>query len=161
MNENTKTIAFIAVAGAALGLAFITAPEGRDPASTGNKMGQALLEEFDPRAATGIRIVEIDDEVGDAKAIEIAQTEKGWYIKRPPKADYPADADNQLQDVSTILLDVRIHDLAAEGSGEHAKLGVLNPNTANSQDAGIGRYLALKNSTGSNLAELIIGNEVY
>ena len=71
MNENTKTIAFIAVAVAALGLAFITAPEGRDPASTSNKMGQALFADFDARAATGIRIVEIDDEAGDAKSIEV------------------------------------------------------------------------------------------
>ncbi len=160
MNDNVKTIAFLSVAVAAVGLAFITTPEGRDSASADNKMGQSLLEGFDPRAATGIRIVEIDDDAGDAKSIEISQTDKGWYIKRPGKTDYPADADNQLQDVSTILLDVRIHDLAAEGSGEHAKLGVLDPNQANPEDAGIGRYLALKNSTGSNLAELIIGDEV-
>ena len=160
MNENTKTISFLAIALAALGIAFFTTPEGRDPTSTGSKMGQALFGDFDPRAATGIRIVEIDDEAGDAKSIEITQTEKGWYIKRPGKANYPADADNQLQDVSTILLDVRIHDLAAEGIGEHAKFGVLSPNKANPQDIGIGRYLALKNSTGSNLAELIIGEEV-
>ena len=111
---------------------------------------------YDPRAAMGLRIVEIDEDTGDVKFMEVAQTAKGWFIARTGKADYPADADN----LSTVLLDIRIHDVAGEGSGEHAKFGVLDPNSANPQDSGIGKYMALKNSSGSSLAELIIGNEV-
>ena len=59
-----------------------------------------------------------------------------------------------------LLFDLRIIDQAAEGAGEHASFGVLDPSKANPSDAGIGKMIALKNSSGSNLAQLIIGNEV-
>ena len=160
MNENTKSISFIAVAAAFVALAFFSTPNKIDPTSKGNRMGQALFETFDTRSATGIEIVEIDTEKLEAKSIEIAQTEKGWWIRRPQKPDYPANADNQVKDVSTILLDLRILDVASEASGEHAKYGVLDPSRANPGDTGVGKSIALKNSSGSNLAQLIIGNEV-
>ena len=111
-------------------------------------------------AATGIEIVEIDEENLQAKSIEITQTAQGWFIRRPGKPDYPANADNQVKDVSTILFDLRILDTAGEGAGEHAKFGVLDPTKAQPGDAGVGKMIALKNNTGSNLAQLIIGKEV-
>jgi hypothetical protein len=160
MKENSKSIIFIAVAAASVALALSSIPQKIDPASKGNRMGQALFETFDPRQATGIEIVEIDEENLEAKSLEVAQTEKGWWIRRPQKADYPANANNQVKDVSTILLDLRILDTASEGAGEHAKYGVLDPSSANPGDLGVGRSIALKNRSGSNLAQLIIGNEV-
>ena len=160
MNDNTKTLAFLGAAGAAIALAWTSMPQGREATASGNKMGQALFDQFDGTAATAINITEVDQELQESKSIEVAQTDKGWFITRTGKANYPADADNQLQGVSTVLLDIRIHDVAGEGSGEHAKFGVLDPNSANPQDSGVGKYMALKNSSGSSLAELIIGNEV-
>ena len=160
MKENSKSIIFIAVAAACVALAMSSIPQKIDPASQGNRMGQALFDTFDPRQATGIEIVEIDEENLEAKSLEVAQTEKGWWIRRPQKADYPANADNQVKDVSTILLDLRILDTASEGAGEHAKYGVLDPSIANPGDRGVGKSIALKNRSGSNLAQLIIGNEV-
>ena len=160
MKENSKTTLFIVAAVACVALAFYTAPEARDPSSQGSKMGQALFESFDPRSATGIEIVEIDEDNLVSKSIEVSQTEKGWLIKRPGKVDYPANADNQVKNVSSLLFDLRIIDQAAEGAGEHANFGVLDPSKANPSDAGIGKMIALKNNTGANLAQLIIGNEV-
>jgi hypothetical protein len=160
MNENNKTILFIIAAASSVALAFFTAPEERDPSAQGSKMGQALFESFDPRTATGIEIVEIDEDNMVSKSIEVSQTEAGWLIKRPGKVDYPANADNQVKNVSSLLFDLRILDQAAEGSGEHATFGVLDPSKANPSDAGIGKMIALKNNTGANLAQLIIGNEV-
>ena len=159
MNENTKSIAFIGVAILFALLAIYTTPEKIDPTSKGSRMGQALFESFDTREAVGIEIVEIDEENIEAKSIEIAQNEKGWWIRRPQKPDYPANADNQVKDVSTILLDLQIIDIASEGAGEHAKFGVLDPSKAEPSETGIGKSIALKNSTGSNLAQLIIGDE--
>ena len=160
MNENKKTLVFLVVAAACLALALFTNPTQRDPSDNTNRMGQALFESFDPRDATGIEIVEIDEENLEAKSIEVAQTPKGWFIRRPGKPDYPANADNQVKDVSTILFDLRIIDQAAEGAGEHAKFGVVDPTKGQPGDSGIGKMIALKNSSGSNLAQLIIGNEV-
>ena len=44
MNENTKSIAFIAVTAAFVALAIYTTPEKIDPTSKGSQMGQALFE---------------------------------------------------------------------------------------------------------------------
>ena len=160
MKENKTTIVFLAAAAVCIALAIFTSPVKRDPSSKVNRMGQPLFETFDPRDATGIEIVEMDEEELEAKSIEVAQTNKGWLIRRPGKPDYPANADNQVKDVSTILFDVRILDQAGEGAGEHAKFGVLDPTRAQPGESGVGRMIALKNNSGSNLAQLIIGNEV-
>ena len=160
MKENKKTITFLGAAIIAVGIATFTSPTKRDPAEKANLMGQALFESFDARAVTGIEIVEVDEEDIQTKSIEVTQTEKGWFIRRPGKADYPANADNQLKDVSSMLFDLRIIDQAGEGAGEHAKFGVLNPSKAEATESGIGRLIHLKNSSGSNLASLIIGEEV-
>jgi hypothetical protein len=123
-------------------------------------MGQSLFESFDPRSVTGIEIIEVDEEDIQSKSIEVTQTDKGWFIRRPGKADYPANADNQLKDVASILFDLRIIDQAGEGAGEHAKFGVLDPSKTDATESGIGRLIHLKNNSGSNLASLIIGEEV-
>ena len=160
MKENKKTLTFLGAAIIAVCIATITSPTKRDPSAKANLMGQALFESFDARALTGIEIVEVDEEDIQTKSIEVTQTEKGWFIRRPGKADYPANADNQLEDVSSMLFDLRIIDQAGEGAGEHAKFGVLNPSKADATESGIGRLIHLKNSSGSNLASLIIGEEV-
>ena len=74
-----------------------------DPALQGSKMGQALFESFDPSEATGIEIIEFDDENIESKSIEVDANRSGWLIKRPGKADYPANADNQVKNVSSIF----------------------------------------------------------
>jgi len=160
MNENKKTITFLVAAIVAVAIATFTSPTKRDPSAKPNLMGQALFESFDPRAVTGIEIVEVDEEDIQTKSIEVTQTDKRWFIRRPGKADYPANADNQLKDVASILFDLRIIDQAGEGAGEHSKLGVLDPSKADPTQSGIGRLIHLKNSSGSNLASLIIGEEV-
>jgi hypothetical protein len=160
MNENKKTITFLAAAIVAVAITTFTSPTKRDPSAKPNLMGQSLFESFDPRSVTGIEIIEVDEEDIQSKSIEVTQTEKGWFIRRPGKADYPANADNQLKDVASILFDLRIIDQAGEGAGEHAKFGVLDPSKADATESGIGRLIHLKNNSGSNLASLIIGEEV-
>ena len=160
MNENKKTITFLAAAIVAVAIATFTSPTKRDPSAKPNLMGQSLFESFDPRSVTGIEIIEVDEEDIQSKSIEVTQTDKGWFIRRPGKVDYPANADNQLKDVASILFDLRIIDQAGEGAGEHAKFGVLDPSKADATESGIGRLIHLKNNSGSNLASLIIGEEV-
>ena len=82
MNENKKTITFLAVAIVAVAIATITSPTKRDPSVKPNLMGHALFESFDPRSVTGVEIIEVDDEDIQSKSIEVTQTEKGWFIRR-------------------------------------------------------------------------------
>ena len=158
MNEISKSLTFFGVAAVCCIIAYFTAPDTRDPNTHESRMGQALFERFDPSEATGIEIVEIDELEGEAKSIEVVKTEKGWFIRRPSRPDYPANADNQVKDVSTILFDLRIVDTASQAAGEHAKFGVVDPTKAQPGDEGVGKMIALKNSSGSNLAQLIIGS---
>jgi parvulin-like peptidyl-prolyl isomerase len=159
MNETSKSLTFFGVAVVCCVIAYLTAPETRDPDTHESRMGQALFERFDSSAATGIEIVEIDEVEGELKSIEVVKTEKGWFIRRPSRPDYPANADNQVKDVSTILFDLRIVDTASEAVGEHSKFGVVDPNLALPGDDGVGKMIALKDDSGSNLAKLIIGSE--
>ena len=160
MNEINKTLVFSGLAGAFVALAYFTSPQQSDVATKQNRMGQALFETFESTEATGIEIVEIDEEELEAKSIEVVKTDKGWFIRRTGRTDYPANADNQVKDVSTILFDLSILDTASEAAGEHKDFGVLDPSKAQPGDKGVGKMIALKNSSGSNLAQLIIGRPV-
>ena len=160
MNEINKTLVFSGLAGAFVALAYFTSPQPSDVATKQSRMGQALFETFESTEATGIEIVEIDEEELEAKSIEVVKTEKGWFIRRAGRTDYPANADNQVKDVSTILFDLSILDTASEAAGEHKDFGVLDPSKAQPGDKGVGKMIALKNSSGSNLAQLIIGRPV-
>ena len=115
MNDSKKTLVFSSVALVCLMLAYLSTPTKRDPSSGPDRMGQQLFDEFNPMSATGIEIVEIDEENLEPRSIEVAQTDMGWFIRRPGKPDYPANADNQVKDVSSLLFDLRILDQASEG----------------------------------------------
>ena len=52
MNENKKTIFFIAAAAVSVALAYFSVPPKIDPTSKGSRMGQALFDTFDTRQAT-------------------------------------------------------------------------------------------------------------
>ena len=81
MNENKKTIIFLAAAIVAVAIATFTSPTKRDPSVKPNLMGQTLFEAFDPRSVTGIEIIEVDEEDIQSKSIEVTQTDKGWFIR--------------------------------------------------------------------------------
>ena len=72
MNETSKASPSLALQQSAA-IAIVTAPKP-DPSSHESRMGQALFDPFDPSAATGIEIVEIDEEEGEAKSIEVVKT---------------------------------------------------------------------------------------
>ena len=76
MNETSKSLTFLGVAAVCCVIAIVTAPETRDPNSHESRMGQALFDPFD-LSPTGIEIVEIDEEEGEAKSIEVVKTGKG------------------------------------------------------------------------------------
>ena len=74
MNENNKQSSYYSIL--MCGSCFFTAPEERDPSAQGSKWD--VFESFDPRTATGIEIVEIDEDNMVSKSIEVSQTEAGW-----------------------------------------------------------------------------------
>ena len=142
-----------------MALAFYTAPEARDPSVQSSKMGQALFESFDPRSATGIEIVEIDEENIESKTFEVSQTDKGWFIKRPGKTITQLMLIIRLKMFHPycLICGLLIRQQKVPAS-MHLSVSLIPqkriPVMQNRQ------MIALKNSSGSNLAQLIIGNEV-
>ncbi len=105
MNENTKTFALIAAAGAVLFLAFATKPSTPTlPAQ--DVVGKPLFPDLgDPLAVKRMKVVSFDEATSRAREFEVAQDGKGWSL--PSHKNYPADAKDQVAAAVAALVDVK------------------------------------------------------
>ncbi len=146
---------FIGIAGIALASALLTLPQGIEETSTTVDSGNLFFPDFnDPLAATKMQISEFDELQGRKQEFEVVSTDQGWFI--PSHENYPADADNQLEDVAKVLIGVTKLGVESEDKGSHKDYGVVNPEKANVGDTGTGKLVRLANDGGS-LVELIVG----
>lgn len=98
MNENAKTLTFLAVAAAVVATAFVVSRPAATNSDVENLRGQLLYPKFnDPLSVASLEIVEFDEDTGKVHPFQIAQVDvKGktrWSI--PSHDDYPADSNNQ------------------------------------------------------------------
>ena len=155
MNENTKTLIFLGLAGSALAIAFFSQPQGIENGSENVDSGVVFFPDFDdPLAATKLQVIDFDEFKGQKHEFEVTATEKGWFI--PSHENYPADADNQLEDVAGMLIGVTKLGLESQDKGSHKNYEVINPENAKSGDTGAGKLVRLS-SAEKTLAELIVG----
>ncbi|MFP6899796.1 MAG: peptidylprolyl isomerase, partial [Opitutales bacterium] len=101
-----------------------------------------------------LQIVEFDEDKGQAENFEVVSTADGWFI--PSHENYPADADNQLEDVASMLIGVTKLGVESEDKGSHKDYGVANPENAQPGSLGVGKLVRLAKDS-DTLAELIIG----
>src|SRR5262249_19731864 len=122
-------------------------------------VGQKIFPEFtDPLKASSLEIVKFDDKLGETNDFRVAKKNGRWVI--PSKEDYPADADVQLRDAATALLDLKIVEKVSEREEDYATFGVVEANSELSPGAqGVGMLVTLRDASGGNLARLIIGKE--
>ena len=155
MTENTKTCLFVGLAAAALAIAMLTQPQGIDQLPDDGDSGNVFFPDFeDPLAANKLQIVEFDEDKGQAENFEVASSSAGWFI--PSHENYPADADNQLEDVASMLIGVTKLGMESEDKGSHKEYGVMNPENAKPGSSGVGKLVRLAKDS-DTLAELIIG----
>jgi hypothetical protein len=83
-----------------------------------------------------------------------------WVI--PSSGNYPADAEAQMRNAATELVDLRVIDIASERTSEHAMFGVIEPDRQVIQDSqeGVGLLVSVRDQRGRDLARLIIGKQV-
>jgi hypothetical protein len=161
MNETIKTTLYILVAVVVSAAAVVTYPR-QEAFELPDLVGKALFEDFtDPEAAAELYILTFREDLGEFSEFEVARDlETGlWVI--PSSGNYPADADAQMRDAATSLIDLKVIGEASSLASEHETYGVIEPKRQMDRtQSGVGRLVTFKDSGGSELAELIIGKRV-
>ena len=175
MNETSKTLVFVAVAVVLCLAAAIPNWMAPTEVKLDERVNQLLFPDFtDPLAAKTLEIVTVDEELAELKQFKVSQVNNLWVI--PSHGNYPADAENQMRDVATSLLDLKIlearklntSNASAEGEtakkqpSSYADYGVVEPrqDQISAGDEGIGTLISIEDFKGNNLMKLIVGKEV-
>ncbi len=161
MSETVKTLSFAAVAVVAVVVAVFTYPKQKDYRPP-DMVGKSMFEKFtDPGDATELAIAKFAEDLGQLTQFEVVRSADGiWTI--PSSSNYPADAEAQMRDAATSLIDLRVLGLATNETREHQIYGVIEPDSQklDASQEGVGLLVAVKNSKGDALARLIIGKRV-
>ncbi|MDA0657236.1 MAG: DUF4340 domain-containing protein [Planctomycetota bacterium] len=160
MNEATKTLVFCGVAAATGLLAFVTRPQPIVVAID-NEVGKDLFKDFDdPSKAASLRIVVPTEGLGRTSSFEVAKKGGQWVI--PSHSDYPADAENQMRDVASSFVGLKVLRVEDAKPADHELFGVLEPDpkASDSSAKGLGRLVEIADESSKPMARLIIGKEV-
>jgi cell division septation protein DedD len=164
MNENAKTLTFVAVAAAVVVLALVARPS-LPVSSPDDVRNTPLYPDFtDPLAVTSLEIVEYDDQRGEVHPFQVAQVDvKGktrWSI--PSHDGYPADAKDQVASVAAGLMGLNILKMESDNQGDRREYGVVDPDpkTLKVGETGVGTKVIMKGKDGKELLALVIGKEV-
>lgn len=160
MDETKKTGIFWAVGLITLMVGMFVAWPTKTKDDEG-ATGRLLFEKFsDPLTASNMKVVTFNEEQGELDEFVVrknADTEL-WTIES--KADYPADAVEQVKKSANALIGLKILDTQTTNAEDHAKLGVVEPDLQKLQvgDEGVGRLVTFKDKGRETLASIIIGD---
>ncbi|HIQ22427.1 MAG TPA: DUF4340 domain-containing protein [Planctomycetes bacterium] len=160
MNENVKTLTFVGVAIAISLVAWLSQPSLPE-VSIDQMQGKTLFPEFDdPLKAASLEILEFDEETATVRPFKVAQIDEQWSI--PSHENYPADAEEQLAEVATGLMGLKVLEVASDSPGDHELFGVLDPDPKKRKvgDTGVGRRVTIRDKKDNVLLDLIVGKEV-
>lgn len=160
MTESIRTLTFVGVAALVGLIAFIVRPRPvmEDP---GARVGQVLFEKFtNPQDAKSLEITTFDDKTAALRTFKVAQENGRWVI--PSHSNYPADAEKQLTDAATGLLNLQALGIASESASDHKLYGVVEPSPEKLKvgDQGVGTLVDIKDAKGGDLLRLIVGKAV-
>jgi hypothetical protein len=164
MKENFKTLSFVVVAAAVVGLAVVTRPTLQ--VATPEKAGdQPLYPDFkDPLAVADLEIVQFDENSATVQPFRVARREiKGktrWGI--PSHDDYPADAKDQVASAAAGVMGLKPLEVVSDDQGDQQEYGVIDPDpkTLKVGATGVGIRVVMKDDDGKELLALVIGKEV-
>jgi len=159
MNENKKTIGFVAVAVVLLVLAFIFSPKKITPDAFLDQ-GEAFFPDFtDPNQATTMEVVTFDKETGSAYPFKVSFQGGKWII--PSHHNYPADAKDRLAQTAAGVIDIKKDDFRTDNVADHERCGIIDPlDESVTTLAGRGKRVTIKGQNDVVLADFIIGNKV-
>jgi hypothetical protein len=160
MSEMNKTLAFVAVAIVALAAGWATRPSTA-VLDVNTLVGGVLAKNFnDPAEAKRLRVVKFDEDSATLRDFEVAEQDGLWTI--PSKNGYPADAEKQMAEAATSLMDRKILGVASENAGDHEQYGVIDPQSPKLEvgQKGVGTHVTISDIHKEPLVDLIVGKEV-
>ncbi len=159
MNEDSKTLLFLAIAFVSAIFAFTVSREAPEKTAA-DEVGKPLVAIENPLDVTRMKIIQFDSNEGRAKPFEVAKVEGRFSI--PSHENYPADESDHLVRAVTGVNNRTILSSVTDQSGNHHDFGVLDP--ANDQlgkgAEGVGTRVTLSDDDGADLADFIIGKKV-
>lgn len=156
--ERKKTSIAVALALAVTVLATVTRPKQADFDGSEVELlvGESLVDFDDPGIAASLEILSVDTESGELRRFKIVRNIGGsWTI--PSHANYPADAEYRVRDVSTLFIGQKILDIAPSTAKKHEYFGVLEPTADNAGEDGVGILVKIEDRKGDELVALVIG----
>lgn len=158
MNEQTKTITFIAVAAGFALLGWFARPAAptRDLL---DDSGEAFFASFtDPLAAASLEIIDYDEDTSTPRAFKVARHEGVWSI--PSHENYAADAENRFAEAATSMMGLIKGSNISDSPTDHEMYGVIDPLKAQPGAIGVGKRIKLETESNATLVDLIVGKEV-
>jgi hypothetical protein len=160
MSEMTKTLTFVAVAILSLAAGWATRPSSA-VLDVNSLVGTVLAKNFnDPGEAKRLRVVKFDEDSATLRDFEVAEQDGLWTI--PSKDGYPADAEKQMAEAATSLMDLKILSVVSESAGDHEQYGVIDPQSPKLEvgQKGVGTHVTISDIHKEPLVDLIVGKEV-
>jgi hypothetical protein len=159
-HELKKTIAFVVVAVALTGAAFVSIPDLNPKDAEFTDKGKPFFPDFkDPNACTSLEVIDFDPATATVKPFKVQLKDGKWTI--PSHYDYPADGKDRLVKTATGVVDLNKDTYRSGRAEDHELLGVVDPLDAKAGSLkGRGKKVTLKDATDKVLAEFIIGDPV-
>jgi len=164
MNDTTKTIALLALAGGLVGLVVVTRPTPGTPALISDQ-GQPLAPALsDPLAVKALEVISFDQQAAKLRAFKVAFDGKRWVI--PSHSGYPADAADKVSAAASAFAGLIKERVVTDDKAAHASLGLLDPGedqsgpapaNADASGAAFGTRVTLRDASDRPLADIIIG----
>ena len=158
MNDNTKTISFVAAAAAIVLLAFVSTP-ARVTTPVQQRVGESLFPDLEKVGALdvkGLEIVQIQEDTGKPRTLKVKQVNGRWVL--PDHQNYPADAVKHLAAAVKDVRGLQIADVAGDAKGDHEQFGVIEPKLGEQKGAtGVGTLVTVLGDKDQTLARLIVG----
>ena len=161
MNENTKSIVWVAVALVAALVAGINGVSRQTYDQTPQMVNTQLFKDFDdPRQATSLEVIQYDEQNAKSREFRVALVKGQWAI--PSKQDYPADAKEHLAEAATSVLGLKVLEVASEDKGSYEQYGVVDPGDKDftSGTAGVGMRVVMSDKSDKPLVRLVVGKDV-
>lgn len=159
MNETHKTLTFFAIAAVACAAAYWAQPTTAD-FDVETLEGTELTEPFDDEKAKRMKIVRFDEDSATLTEFEVAEENGVWSI--PSKGGYPADAERQMAEATTGVMDREILNVVSNNAGDHEQFGVIDPTSPKltAGQTGVGKRVTLYDEKDDPLVDIVIGKPV-
>ncbi|MFO7908022.1 MAG: DUF4340 domain-containing protein, partial [Pirellulaceae bacterium] len=158
MNETIKTLIYVAGAVLVIVGAIVAYPK-QEEFKPPDLVGKPLFPDFtDPASAAELHIVRFREDMGRISEFEVTRDlETGlWVI--PSSGNYPADAESQVRDAATSLIDLEVLGEVSKTASDHESWGVVEPTQQmDAAQSGVGLLVRVKDAKGDDLAKIIIG----